>query len=250
MTSIYVTSFNAPEQFLKMVESLEEYDSDLISSTRKILINNSSNDFHEKYQEICDVWGFEHVKFDNLGIMGSRLFVAKHFDLSQSSHYLYFEDDMLLSREGKCENGYTRWCFQILKTSLEIMEKEGFDFIKLSFTEIQLSNKYDWVLSLGKNPISFGGNKKLVETEFFKEGSHLGLGYAEGVLCLNNWPVLMSKRGNWLCYLEKRFSKMSEHEIARSIHPSIKGGKIRSAVLLLSPVKHSRFQDYEGRREY
>lgn len=250
MISLYITSFNAPDQFSRMVQSLSDYDFNFICNTRKFLIDNSTDNSYEKYHEICNTWGFEHLKFDNLGIMGSRLFAAKHFDLSSSSHYLYFEDDMILSKYGKCKSGYLRWHTQILKTLLGIMDKEDFDFIKLNFTEVELSNKYDWVLSIEKNPMSFAGNKKLIEANFKKKDSYLNLEYLEGGFCLNNWPMLMSKRGNWLCYIENKFTKMSEYEISRSIHPSILKGKIKSSVLLLSPVEHNRFQNYKGRKEY
>jgi hypothetical protein len=251
MTSIYVTSFNAPEQFACMIQSLAEYDSHFITRTKKFLINNSTDDSFDSYQELCDQWGFTHLKFDNVGIMGARLVVAQHFDRSPSQYYIYFEDDMLLSREGQCSMGFSRWCPQLFQKSVEIMEKEDYDFLKLNFTEVQISNDYDYVKSLEKSNVSIAGKKQLVKADFHHLHSHKSLPYANGKVYLSNWPVIMSKRGNWQCYLEKNMSGLLEHEISRRVHQDITSGKTKSAVLLLSPIDHRRIQSYsDTRKEY
>jgi hypothetical protein len=227
------------------------YDSNFLTKTRKILINNSTDDSFEDYQKICEEEGFEHLKFDNIGIMGARLFSARHFHKSDSRFYFYFEDDMLLHTEGFCQSGFIRICSDLFNKTVEILQKEGLDFLKLSFSEVKMTHEHDWIETLKKHPVIGLKPKEMVKTRFKSISSHRSLPYAEGSVYLSNWPILMSKKGNQKVFLSSNFNGLSESNVSREVHRLILQGRIRSAVLLLSPIVHNRSINYDGfRREF
>lgn len=249
MKSVYLTSFNAPQQFEAIVESMRKYDPNFLAKTRKILINNSTDGSSDEYQSICDREGFEHLKFDNIGIMGARLAAARHFHESNSQHYFYFEDDMMLQFEGQGNSGFLRGSADLFNKSIEIMQKERFDFLKLSFDEVKMSHEHDWIETLNQNPVVGLKIKEKIKTRFLHISSHKSLAYAEGNVYLSNWPILMTKTGNQKVYLSEKFDRLSESNVAKEVHRKITQGKIRSAVLLLSPIYHNRLIKYQGTRK-
>ncbi len=106
---LYVISFNSPKQFEVLIQSMLDYDSDFIDKPRKILLDNSTDlSTTPRYIELCEKYGFEHIKKDNIGITGGRVWVAEHFDKTDLDLYWWFEDDMAFyPKKGEvCRNGF------------------------------------------------------------------------------------------------------------------------------------------------
>jgi hypothetical protein len=96
-TSLYMLTFNFPEQIEHTIKTWEANSSDwLTKSYRKILIDNSNKqEAIDGNKAICEKYGFEHIiTGENLGINRGRQLVAEHFDESDSDYYFFFEDDM------------------------------------------------------------------------------------------------------------------------------------------------------------
>jgi hypothetical protein len=95
---LYVITFNSPKQFETLINSMLLYDSEFLEKTNKFLLNNSTDlSTTPEYIKLCEQYGFEHIKKDNIGITGGRVFVADHFENSEMEYYLFFEDDMFFN---------------------------------------------------------------------------------------------------------------------------------------------------------
>ena len=80
---LYVITFNSPNQFRTLIDSMLAYDKDYINKTTKFLLNNSTDtSTYNEYQKLCEEYNFEHIvpAEGNLGICGGRQFIAEHFD--------------------------------------------------------------------------------------------------------------------------------------------------------------------------
>jgi coproporphyrinogen III oxidase len=77
-----------------------DYDPNFIHKTKKFLLDNSTDlTTTQRYRELCDEYDFIHIKKNNIGITGGRVFIAEHFnDQENLSHYYFFEDDFYLKR--------------------------------------------------------------------------------------------------------------------------------------------------------
>ena len=96
------------------------------SSTSKFLLDNSSDlTTTPQYLELCEKYGFEHIKKDNLGICGGRQFIAEHFDETNFDFYFFFEDDMFLNpnKGAKCKNGFDVYVENLYDKSLKIIKE-------------------------------------------------------------------------------------------------------------------------------
>jgi O-methyltransferase len=261
-TGLYVITFNSPNQFRTLLESIEIYDKDFLDKTKKFVLNNSTNrDTDNEYKEIAEKYGFTIMWPDyNLGITGGRQFIAEHFDSSDLDYYFFFEDDMFFYQgpESTCKNGFTRKIQNLYEKSLEIMEKEKFDFLKLNFSEFFGDNSTQW--SWYNVPQEFRKNhwpeKPNLPTmgldpdaprTFFKNiKSHRGVPYALGEVYLCNWPILLNKTGNYRCYIETKYASPFEQTImSHNFQQTIKG-LITPGILLATPTEHNRFEHYES----
>jgi hypothetical protein len=145
---LYVITFNSPKQFEVLIESMLEYDKNYIEKPKKYLLNNSTDlSTTSKYEELCEQYGFEHIKKDNIGISGGRQFIAEHFQNETNlDYYYFFEDDMFFypEKDSICRNGFRRYINNLYKISLEIMQIENFDFLKLNYSEFYGDNGTQW----------------------------------------------------------------------------------------------------------
>ena len=135
---LYVITFNIPNQFETLIKSMIDYDYDFIIKPKKFLLDNSTDlSTTPRYKELCDEYGFEHIKKDNIGIVGGRVFVAEHFDETGLDFQIWFEDDMsfYLKKGEVCRNGFNRYVPNLYQKTLSIIKQENFDFLNLSFTE-------------------------------------------------------------------------------------------------------------------
>lgn len=255
--SLYVITFNSPKQFEALINSMIEYDDNFIKKPKKYLLNNSTDlTTTEEYQCLCDKYCFEHIKKDNIGIVGGRVFVADHFHNSSSDYYFWFEDDMSFCSKDDlfCKNGFTRQIPDLYNKTLEIIKKENYDFIKLNFTEFFGDNSVQW--SWYNTPDSFkrshwGKLKVPPLTKFQNIKSHKNLPYADGEIFLCNWVSIFNREGNYKCYIDVKWDHPFEQTLMSHAYQETVKGKIKPGILLATPTEHNRFEFYpkELRRE-
>lgn len=261
-TGLYVITFNSPKQFEVLIESMLEYDSDFITKTKKYLLNNSTDlSTTPRYIELCEKYGFEHIKKDNIGITRGRVFVAEHFNEQPDlSHYFFFEDDFgfYLGKDITCKNGFIRKVDKLFQKTLEIIKKEKFDYIKLNFTEFFGSHNKQWSwynVSQEFRKKHWPNNPTLPKQgldpyspnlEFKHIQSHKGLAYASGEVYLSNWPILMTKGGNYNCYIKTKFDWPHEQTIMSHCYQETVKGNIKPGLLLATPTEHNRFDFYDS----
>jgi O-methyltransferase len=267
-TSLYMLTFNFPEQIEHTVATWEANSPDWMSKPRKILLDNSTDENARiKNQELAIKYNFEYIPMEgNVGINGGRLFAAKHFQESDSDYYFFFEDDMGLnpsSNAGFCRNGFKNYTPDLYKKVHEIMAKEDFDFLKLSFTEVYMDNNiqvswynvpqsvrtYMWP-DYDQLPIS-GLDPYAPRTKFDKIDVHNELSYISGEIYYANWPMIVSKKGNQKMFLDVQWEHPFEQTWMSYMFQETVKGNINPAVLLASPVWHNRIIYYkpEERRE-
>lgn len=263
---LYVITFNSPNQFETLIKSMLDYDSDFITKTKKFLLDNSTDlSTTPRYKELCEQYNFEHIKKDNIGITRGRVFVAEHFDETDLDFYYFFEDDMgFYPKKGEvCRNGFPRYVDNLYQKSIEIIEKENFDFLKLNFTEFFGDNSVQW--SWYNTPQDFrqshwpdkpklpvqGIDPNSPKTEFKNIKIHKGLPYVTGEIFLCNWPIVLTKKGNYKCYLETKFQSPFEQTLMSYAYQETVKGNINPGLLLLTPTEHNRFEFYSSdlRRE-
>jgi hypothetical protein len=258
---LYVITFNSPKQFETLIKSMLEYDSDFITKPRKFLLDNSTDlSTTPRYKELCEQYGFEHIKKDNIGIMGGRVFVAEHFNDTDLDYYFWYEDDMFFYPKNEtCKNGFNRYVTNIYQKSLEIIQKEKFDFLKLNYTEFYGDNGTQWAWY--NTPQDFRqkhwpNNPKLPQmgldpnapkTKFDFINSHKGIPYVGGEVYISNWPIVLSKEGNYKCYLETKWAHAYEQTTMSYCYQETIKGRIKPGLLLLTPTEHNRFDHYDSK---
>lgn len=261
-TSVYVLTYNSPDQFEKLINSYIEVDANFITGTRKILVDNSINlDTYQRYQALCKEYGFEHIKKENnVGICGGRQFVAEHFNESDSEYYIFLEDDMNLNtKEDICPAGYRTYTEDLYKKSLAIMHKERYDFLKLSYSEFFGNNETQWAwynIPQRVRERYFPENKYLPrsgltndapKTISYNNKRYKDLYYLEGDYYYCNWPLWFSREGNAKVFLNVKWERPLEQTWMSYCFQQQMKGRIRSAVLELSPILHDRFDHYSAK---
>ena len=171
------------------------YDNNFIDKPKKFLLDNSSDlSTTEEYSVICEKYGFEHIKKDNLGICGGRQFIAEHANENNFDFYFFFEDDMFFfnGKEQVCRNGFNRYVKDLYNKVLTITKNENYDFLKMYYSEFYGDNGTQW--SWYNVPQSVreqfwpekpslpvrGLDPNAPKTKFTKIVSHEGLPYASG----------------------------------------------------------------------
>jgi hypothetical protein len=259
---LYVISFNSPSQFESLIKSMLFYDPNFINGTKKFLLNNSTDlNTTPKYNELCLRYGFDHIKKDNIGITGGRQFIAEHFNKEEDlGYYFFFEDDMefVNKNSGICKNGFNRYVENLFSKTLNILKTEEFDFLKMNFTEFFGSHQTQW--SWYNVPQEFrqnhwpekpnlpvqGYDPEAPCLEFKNIKSYEGVPYASGQIYLSNWPILMSKEGNYKCYLKNRFDFPYEQTLMSYNFQETVKGNLKPGLLLITPTEHNRFDFYNA----
>jgi hypothetical protein len=258
-TGLYVITFNSPKQFETLIKSMMEYDSDFIKKTKKFLLDNSSDlSTTPEYLRLCEEHGFEHIKKENLGICGGRQFIAEHFDKTDLDYMLFFEDDMFFyPHKGEvCRNGFNRFVDSLYIKSLEIINKENFDFLKLNYSEFFGDNGTQW--SWYNVPQSvreeFWPNKPKLPVQgldpnapkaFYNSVvSYKGVPYVTGEVYYCNWPQIVSKPGNKKMFLDTTWGHPFEQTWMSHMYQLTKKNELKPGLLLLTPTEHDRFEHY------
>ena len=262
-TALYVITFNSPEQFETLIRSFYEYDPNFIEKPKKYLLNNSTDRSTDiKYTELCEEFEFEELRFpENLGICGGRQYIAEHFDKSDMDFMYFFEDDMFLYEGDNpiCKNGFMRYVNNLYLNSLDIIKNEGYDFLKLNFTEFYGDNStqcswynvpqnvrtevwpdYDKLPTQGFDP-------NAPRTKFKTIKSYKGIPYANGEIYYSNWPQVVTKQGNKKMFLDTTWAHPHEQTWMSHIFQQTFSGSIEPGILLITPVEHNRFDHYDGK---
>jgi hypothetical protein len=265
-TTLYVLTYNSPKQFETLIKSFEEVDHDFLSKPRKVLLNNSiDRTTDDDYRILCEKYGFEEVKKDNIGICGGRQWVAEDFEASDSDYYIFFEDDMNLHPKTNeiCGSGFSRYKENLFSKSVRIIYENEYDYLKLSFSEFFGDNMVQWAwYNIPQNirdkyfpekrrlPLK-GFDPDAPRTNFSLMKKYQDVTYLEGEVHYCNWPLWVSREGNNKLFLETKWNHPFEQTWMSNVFQMQKDNKIKSAVLLLSPIKHDRFEFYPGteRRE-
>lgn len=259
---LYIITFNSPKQVQTLLDSMELYDINFIQKPRMFLLDNSTDlSTTDDYLKICEKYNITHIKKDNIGITGGRQFIAEHAYKEELDGYWFFEDDMFFynGKEKVCRNGFNRQVRNLYNTTLEIVKKEDFDFIKLNYTEFYGDNGIQWswynvpqkvreeYWPEKPNLPKIGFDTNPPKTKFEKIITHKGVPYASGEIYLCNWPQFMTKKGNYKCYIETKFASPYEQTIMSYVFQETKKGEIKPGILLLTPTEHDRFDHYDSK---
>ena len=258
---LYVITFNSPKQFETLIQSMLDYDPNFITRTKKFLLDNSTDlTTTPRYLELCEEYGFEHIKKVNLGICGGRQFVSDHFNDSDLEVGIFSEDDMFFQNNPNetCRNGFNRYTPNLYQKCLEILQKENFDMLKLNFSEFFGDNSTCWPwyntpqdfrqkhwTNNPKLPVQ-GLDPNAPLTEFKNIKSHKGLPYATGEIYYCNWTHFFTKEGNRKMFQETKWDRPYEQTWMSHIYQETIKGKIKSGLLLLTPIEHNRFHHYSA----
>jgi hypothetical protein len=265
-TNLYVVGFNSPQQFRHLLESFKNSDSNFLTKTNKYFLNNSTDrTTDDEYTQICNEYGFEETKKDNIGICGGRQWCAEHFDASDADYYIFFEDDMLLHtpNDNHCYNGFKNYVPNLYDKTLKIIHDENYDYLKLNFTEVYGDNATQW---------SWYNIPQNVREQYFPKKSRLpvqgldpnaprtkfsyikrsdDISYIEGEVHYCNWPLWFSRIGNQKVFLDIKWAHPMEQTWMSNVFQMQQNNLINAAILLLSPINHNRIYYYPGqeRRE-
>jgi hypothetical protein len=264
-TALYVLTYNSPSQFEKLCISFEEYDRNFLDKPKKYLLNNSTKrDTDIAYAELCDKYGFEEIKKDNIGICGGRQFIAEHAEKNEFDYHFFFEDDMFfyLGPEQFCRNGFRRKIDNFYSILMDITWNENFDYLKWNFSEFFGDNTKQWAWHnvpagvraqlFPENPVKINSDTNAAPFLNFKNiKSYRQLPYATGDIYYCNWPQVVSREGNKKMFLDTKWAHPFEQTWMSHIYQETIKNKIKPGILLASPTEHDRFEHYsmEERRE-
>jgi hypothetical protein len=260
-SALYVITFNSPKQFETLIESMIQYDNDFIKKPKKYLLDNSSDlSTTERYLELCEEFGFEHIKKDNLGICGGRQWIAEHAEENEFDFYFFFEDDMFFyPKQGDvCRNGFNRYVKNLYKNTIEIVKNYHYDFLKFNYSEFFGDNGIQW--SWYNVPQDFrvkhwpekptlpvhGQDPNAPKTKFKNIRSHNGIPFIDGEIYYCNWPQVVTRHGNKKMFLETKWSRPFEQTWMSYMFQETIKGNITPAMLLMTPTEHDRFEFYDG----
>jgi hypothetical protein len=258
-TALYVITFNSPKQFETLIESMLAYDENFIRKPKKFLLDNSSDSSTtEEYEKLCKEYDFIHIKKDNLGICGGRQFIAEHAEENNFDFYFFFEDDMFLNPNLMeiCKNGFNVYIENLYNNSLKIVKNNGYDFLKLSFSEFFGDNRIQWswynvpqvvreqIWPENKHLPATGLDPNAPKTKFNNIGCFESIPFADGEIYYCNWPQIVTKHGNKKMFLTEKWAHPFEQTWMSYIFQETLKGSVKGSVLLMSPISHNRFEHY------
>ena len=242
--ALFVLSFNAPAQFEAWLKRTAKVHPDLLQWSPRILIDNSTHP-HDAYSELCKHWGFEHARYDNVGIAGARMEAARYVLQAGLGGMLFFEDDMLFyDMPGRCRNGFALTVPGLIEMLPAIVTREGLDFLKLSFTEVMADHHIN-VAWYAATEAERARDYPLANTpRITRTGSYGGCSYLIGDVYYGHWPTLVTRRGLEMLFFTHPPEELTELAFVRRSQELLARHLLRSGVLLASPIEHCRVADY------
>ena len=267
-TNLYMLTFNFPKQILHTINSMEK-TIEWLKRPQLVLLDNSTNDDAKiENKEIAKKYNFEYIDLGgNTGICGGRQAAAEHFDNSDADFMFFFEDDMTVNPPEMvgevCRNGFMKYVPNLYNILHKIMLKDGFDFVKLTFTEVYFDNdkqcswynvpqnirSRDWP-NYDKLPVT-GLDPNAPLTNFKNIRVMDGVSYIDGEVYYANWPMIVSKSGNKKMFIDTKWAHPYEQTWMSHMYQMTKEGDLKPAILLAAPIWHDRIMHYtpEERRE-
>ena len=122
-----------------------------------------------EYGVLCQRYGFEEIKKDNIGICGGRQFIAEHAEKNEFDYHFFFEDDMFfyLGPNEFCRNGFRQGVPNLYDKLIRIIGGYDLDFLKLSYTEVYMDNNIQ---------VSWYNVPQSVRTEIWPDYDELPIG--------------------------------------------------------------------------
>jgi hypothetical protein len=251
--AVYVLTYNAPDQLASWFASTAANEPALLGDgVLKTRLDNSTDEAAASANAaLAAAHGFDYVREHNLGIMGGRVWCARHFDRSPADLMVFFEDDMLWhDRPGLCRNGFPQRVPGLVDSAIAIVQNEpSLDFLKLSYSEFYGDHRMNWAfynLPPERQADLFPGGPS---TRFDAIRSHAGVSYALGEVHYSNWPLVITRRGNARLFLEDPGALRFEQTLMVRALELQRAGTLRGAVLLASPIDHNRHTHYPGGRK-
>jgi SAM-dependent methyltransferase len=267
-TNLYMLTFNFPKQILHTIKSMEKTPEWLTRPNLVLLDNSTNEDAKIENKKIAEDYNFEYIDLGgNTGICGGRQAAAEHFDNSDSDFMFFFEDDMTVNPPEMvgqvCRNGFMKYVPNLYNILHKIMLKDGFDFVKLTFTEVYFDNdkqcswynvpqnirSRDWP-NYDKLPVT-GLDPNAPLTNFKNIRVMDGVSYIDGEVYYANWPMIVSKSGNKKMFIDTKWAHPYEQTWMSHMYQMTKEGNLKPAILLAAPIWHDRIMHYtpEERRE-
>jgi hypothetical protein len=251
--TLYINTYQSHDQLRMLMDSFSEFDPNFLSSTNKILINNTvQENLFSAYDELTEKYNLQEIRNGNMGICGARQWTAEHFAKSNSDYMLFFEDDMLLDFNGYCMMGLNKNIPDLLNRLISIMNKEKFDFLKLSFSEFYGHNGEQWSwhnLPQERRVEYFGNVSSRPQTKFNHIKSLNHTPYVDGEIYYSNWPHIIDKKGNQKIFLDTKWQYPYEQTWMSHIYTLTRNKVVKPAILLASPITHYRKYHYETERK-
>ena len=246
---LYINTFNTPEQLNLLIDSFHKYDNRFLTETKIVLINNTNDPtLIPQYELFVDKYNFQHIKQGNMGVCRARQFAAEHFADSRSKYMLFFEDDMLLDMNtGKCDFGFNKYVPNFFTNIFKLMDKEYYDFLKLTFSEFYGQNGEQWSWHNVPSPTKeeyFGNVSKKPLTKFTCIKSFEKIPYTEGEIYYSNWPQVVTQEGNKKMFLDTIWQYPYEQTWMSHIYTLTRQNDVRPGLLLCSPITHNRVYFY------
>lgn len=254
--SLYILTFNDPNQLCISINSLEFYP-ELLSLTTKYVVDNSiNNDDIKCNREICETYKINYVGVGrNLGISGGRQYVAHHFhNNTRDGYYFYFEDSKIFCTDPneRCRSGFFRTMkTDIIDTMVGIINKHNLDFLKMHYSEVYGNNheqwSYDFMVNSGVYtqqqinkyfPNAYGMPKVKVN----EINTYNGNPYFTGEVYYDNWPSLFTREGNRKVFINHPHL-VDEKTIAAKAYELIYNGELKTGSLLMSMIKYTGRQN-------
>ena len=249
------------------------YPEDFANNKKYVVNNSTETKVKKEYAKLFSEYGFEVIHSgENIGINDGRVFCAKHFDKSTHKYMVFFEDDMLLVCDGEndadyaesstgkiykgqpCKNGFIRYVPDLFQKSIDILEDNELDFLRLNHTEVFGDCHFNWgyknVAAHRRDeifPDDKGSDELRWKTRLDYTGSYKGLAYAVGDFHYSNWPLLFTKKGNYQLFLSDLYDHVFEQTLSSLACQYIFDKKMKVGSLLASPINHFRKFHYDGK---
>ena len=259
-TAFYILTFNQPKQLELLIDSWRRQPEFFNHATVYVIDNSTSQEAIDANRAICEREKFRHLPQGNIGICGGRQRAAELFEQSSHDYMFFLEDDMLLAAPDMqpCRAGFVRWFDNLHEKLLGLMEKEKFDFLKLSFSELYGVNSDQWAWynvpqdvrrqvwpELPELP-KLGLASNIPATKIEMIGIFDGLSYATGEIYYSNWPQVVGREGNRRMFLDVKWAHPYEQTWMSHLFQACRAGGLKPAVLLASVINHQRDFHYHS----
>lgn len=248
-TAIYVLTYNSPKQFEYWIKSFTGPYKNFLNKYPKYVLNNSDDiSVDIEYKRLFKQYNFTELKYNNIGITGGRIEIAKHFSKTKHEFMIFFEDDMLIRNDDNPapNSGLGNGLNITIDDIRDIVTSEDLDYMKLSFDEFYGNNATNWAWHHASSQYK---EKYFPQTSPWSTvdrlGTFRGIPYAVGDFFYCNWPILFTQEGNKKIFLNNPSAGKHEGALMYKSLELHRSKELISGCLLLSVIYHDRKYDYD-----